>query len=346
MRNILKKFSFSFAALVAFLGSESAFADSKSYMLDVGGVATALIKGQEVIGKLENMDPGPALVPKNAFQKQLVTLSADYARELVAHLTGEELTVVASADEKEINDLLEKAGSRIRITFGPDDKFAVVSILSVGIKFVKPGDIATKDEKTQKVTYFDIGGKPAMRFTNGSHAIAMREMKGSREPVIVLESQNGDMLVLHRTDDRHDSGPAAKEGFAQNLLACAQDCPDMKGYLGAIVPLTLVDTDVNLDDLKDLAFEGTDWYVSQAKQQVRFYLDPNGATVKTETVLVFGQRSVSTKPTYYRLDGGYFAVMYRPGMTMPYFSGWVSPEDFNVPPTYTLPEGWVAASAK
>lgn len=331
-------------AALTFSLATSASSAEKSYMLDVGGVATALTKGQEIIGKLEGMNPPPPFVPLNDFQRELVTLTAEYARELVAHLTGEELTVVASASETEINKILEKAGSRIRIKFGPDDKFAVVSVLNVGIKFTKPADIATKDEKTGKLTYFDIGGKPAMRFTNGNHAIAMKRMKDVNEPVIVLTAKNGDVLVLHRTDDRH-VGPANKESFAQKLLACARDCQDATGYLGAIVPMTLVDTDADLGPLAGLAFAGTDWYVSQAKQQVRFYLDPNGATVKTETVIVFATRSVSAKPTYYRLDGSYFAVMYRPGMSVPYFSGWVSPEDFKVPPTYTLPADWTVASA-
>lgn len=332
------------ASAIVIASTCSAFAAEKSYMTDVGGISAALMKGQKIIGELEHMNPPPAFVTQNTSQRELVRVSAEYARELVAHLTGAEFTVVASANEGEINDLLKKAGSRIRIEFGPDDKFAVVSILNVGIKFEKPADIAKKDEKTGKVTYFDIAGKPAMRFTNGVHAIKMKQMDGDREPVIALTAKNGDLLVLHRTDDRH-VGVANKEEHAMRLLACAMECKDSVGYLGAVVPMTLVDTDVDISWLQKLAFAGTDWYVSQAKQQVRFYLDPNGATVKTETVIVFATRSVHSEPTYYRLNGGYYAVMYRPGMKVPYFSGWVSTADFNVPPTYTLPEGWHVTAA-
>lgn len=335
--------------IMCVLGSLVAFSPAKaaesSYVLDVGGIATALVKGQRVVGEIERTNPPPAFVPTNDFQRQIVTLTPEYARELLARLTGEELRVVASRSEAEINDILATAGSRIRIKFGPNDKFAVVSILNVGVQFKVPADVASKDEKTGVVSYFDINGKPAMRFTSGTHAIAMKQMEGTPHPVIVLTAQNGDLVILHRTDDRH-AQLSAKEHFAKKLVKCAQSCPATDDFLGAIVPMTLVDTEVQeVGRLKGLEFAETNWYVSQAKQQVRFYLDPKGATVKTETVVVKGQRSMQ-KSTYYELSGGFYAVMYRPGMTVPYFSGWISPNDFKVPPTYTLPTGWKVTSKR
>lgn len=327
--------------ILAFLMATPAYAGdtTKSYAFDLGGIATALVKSQQVIGGQRGL---PALEPANDFQRAIVPLVPDYAGELTKFLTAIELKVFASFNPAEINGALKDAGSRLRVDFNPPDEFAVVSILNVAPQFVVPGEIGTKDEKTGQMTYFSVGSKhAAFRMKTSTHKITFRKVEGEPEPLIVLDTQNGDQALLLRSDQRPNVF-TDKEAMAAKMFAARTAGKLVNHFTGAYLPMTSLEQEVNISDLEKLQYKGTRWEVSKALQQVRFLMDPNGVTVKTETVVVNTSRYLSVGPNYYSLDGSFYVVVLRPGMTKGYHSSFVGTDDFKVPESYKvkLPEDY------
>lgn len=315
-----------------------ALAQEESYVLDVGGIAMALNESQRTIGR----DTLPALKPVNKFQQNLIPYVEQYNAEMRQHMKSEELNVFASFDPEKINAALKKAGSRLRVDFTPPREFGVVSILNVSPQFAVPGELGVKDSKTGNMTYFSIDGRPAFRMTVGEHQIDFKRLPGSSEPLIVLNAKNGDQILLWKSD-RGAGDLHIKEGFAAAMLHAARNGDSVSGrYLGAVIPMVDLDQEVDISQLKGLEYAGTDWYVSEAKQQIRFLMDPNGVTVKSETVIVNTGRSLSIGPSYYDLTGSFYAVVVRPGMSVPYFSGFIGTEDRKIPASYEskLPEAY------
>ena len=147
-------------------------------------------------------------------------------------------------------------------------------------------------------------------------------------PIIVLTATNGDTLYLQRSDATTDR-LELKEAFATALVLRAASAQDASNYTGAIMPFVSIDREVSIDWLTQLKYAGTRYYVSQAKQQVRFKLTEKVAKVETETVVVNETRSSRPSgPVPYVLDDRFFAALVRKGETLPYFSAWIGQEDW------------------
>jgi hypothetical protein len=95
---------------------------------------------------------------------------------------------------------------------------------------------------------------------------------------------------------------------------------------------------VNLDMQPDISWllrmstvdqAGMPWAISQALQQTKFAMDEFGATV--ESAAAIGVRCLCL-PNRYQIDRPFVAAVFRPGLKLPIFIGYLDTDCWNRPP--------------
>lgn len=295
------------------------------YVLDFGGMVKAM-------AEIANFSKEPfykwRAVPGNTWQQDLLAIAPLVKQEL---LKIPEMKGYASRHHKVLNDLLAKDGSKIQMPpWDPKTGYGAVALLHLAVKWPVPGIYAEKS-KSGQVTPVTVLERPAFKMNVGEHKIRIvSERDGA--PIAIITAENGDMLLLQRSDMR------PKDGFylymeAGKIVTASQSGTDDGRYIGAVIPMINLHVEVKeIGNMLGMQL-GPD-VVMHALQDVRFYLDPNGALVKSATAVGMGRSIAAGRPTHLVFDGPFLAVVVRHGVDLPIFAGFITPSVFGAPPTW------------
>lgn len=240
-----------------------------------------------------------------------------------------ELETRASKVAAELNNFLQERGFTIKLDDFNDNEFGVVSILDVLVEWLDTGkrrklypvkDDGTVTKEPYDAVYLDDNFQVFVS-PNHNQPIARLDTKKEGEYVFLTKHpqsiENLDLMTV-----------------VKNLESSLE--PDNKTYWDAVMfPMVDLNQEVDIDWLKSMfTLVGMDkWEIAKALQQTKFRMNEVGARAESAVALQMRCASAMRHDPTLKIDGPFLVWMSRKGLSMPFFAGHITEEDWKDPKT-------------
>ncbi|HEV3456633.1 MAG TPA: hypothetical protein VHG32_08740 [Thermoanaerobaculia bacterium] len=296
-----------------------------SEVFDLGGVVKALSEAAAFIrgeGGEASWLASPANAEAGRKQRELLrrleAVRADLARI-------PELEAWASLVAAELNAILAREGFGIQLADWPQDGqgFGVVAILDLTVHWIETG----AGDRQIRIAANPRGGDPgagarsypAFALDVTANGIGLFEAPGGGAPLIRIPTRSGDVVWIHQT-------PWAPRSFdLYDEAARLQAGRGSAAAYGSVVEVTLPKIQLRREaDISWLAGMTADRFIVQeARQEVRFAMNEEGARAKTATAL--GVRGAILQ--HIVVNDDFLLWIERPGLSIPVFAGYLAKHD-------------------
>ncbi|HVQ44451.1 MAG TPA: hypothetical protein VMT30_05800 [Candidatus Saccharimonadia bacterium] len=289
-------------------------------------IAGCLEAAQPVTGR-------PLSESVNAMQNHLLGTLPPYVNELP--FLEQFVQAFAALTAEEINNQLAAAGfSDLQLpAWEPgNSEFGMAGVLNVQIDWLSPA--------TRRSLLVAGASYPAFQLKGSGQNCLVVPVAGG-EPVVRVPGQNNLELRLQVVRSAPSSVfDLMEEG--RRLVNFEIDPPVDSSYQGAVVPMVKLQEypDVAwLEGLRTTSVGGEYWEVAQAAQRVRFGMNEYGARAMEVTTMgaLLGGRS---DDNYYEVDGPFLVTIHEPGMPVPIFAAYVTPNDWRSPGNLGAMTSW------
>src|SRR3989344_1990290 len=318
-----------------------------SKVFDAAGIAKAMHEACSFIGA----NPEAWLLPKMANQatigqQQTLLPLLPYFNAELAKIP--ELKAWASTVAEDLNSILAKEGFNIRLDPWPKedeaDKFGVVSILDLAVKWIEAGDGTARI--TPGMSNRPLGPRrtfpretsPAFKLDRVGNKIEFFESEDA-DPLIRIATQNGDFVWLRVRPKPLDQFGLYDAVRAEHAARSKGPSARFAKVEDVTIPKVHFRKEVDIDWMCGLTQYGTlaekpgQFVISQAKQEVRFAMNEVGARAKTATALLVA-RSIAVDPTirHVVVDDDFLLWIERPGVNnIPIFVGYFEKDSWKDP---------------
>ncbi|MDP3725244.1 MAG: hypothetical protein Q8R20_02100 [Nanoarchaeota archaeon] len=228
---------------------------------------------------------------------------------------------IVSATASRVNDFFAKQGYELRIRDLGRDELAVGATFAAELEWLQEG----------LETHIEIGGK---KYKAIDVSAGVRVLGFSGREVVEIQTRNGDVVYVTKVLDRDAEGLAKIETgtfdtnlFVNSYIDVPADARRRLGYKAVVLPeVRQLDTTFDLKALTGLMIndrDGTQWRITEAVQQIKFWLDRNGCGVKSAAAAIMSKGISST----YVVDGPFIIWARRPGVELPIFAGIIYPDE-------------------
>jgi hypothetical protein len=295
-----------------------------SEVFDLAGIVKALSEAESFSGGAAAWRANPAHSEVGRKQRELLR-RLDAVRAELARIP--ELKAWASLVAAELNDILAQEGFGIRLDGWPQDgqNFGVVAILDVTVHWIEKG---AGDRQISIVPHANGGGPgsrprqyPAFLLNVHGNDIALFEAPGGGAPLIRIPTRSGDVVWIHQS-------PRAPRSFdLYDEAARLQEGRKSAAAFGRVMDVTLPKIQLRREvDISWLdGMSAAKLIVQEAKQEIRFAMNEEGARAKTATAM--GIRSAGTVSEHIVVDDDFLLWIERPGVAVPLFAGYLAKHD-------------------
>lgn len=317
-----------------------------SKVFDAAGIAKAMHEACSFIGA----NPEAWLLPKMANQATIGQQQT--LLRLLPYFNAElpkipELKAWASTVAEDLNSILAKEGFNIRLDPWPKedeaDKFGVVSILDLAVKWIEAGDGTAHvlsgparrpngDQEEVAIPY------DAFKLRRTANEIELFESE-DQQPLIRIPTQSGDVVWL-----RVRPKPAEQFGLydavrAEHAARSQSPSARFRKVVDVTIPKIHLREQVDIDWMCGLTQYGTlvgrpgRFFISQAKQEVRFAMNEIGARAKTATALgMIRATAFDDSIRHVVVDDDFLLWIERPGVNnIPIFVGYFEKDSWKDP---------------
>jgi len=271
---------------------------------------TALYAISAALHKAEEFAEVKDWYSKNDFQKEF--LEKFFPKDSESqYFTPEELESIASTSAEEINSFLKERGFDLELGPIPPYGFGTAGVMRVLVKWKKAGT---------KIKIFNKNRKeyPAAKLEN----IAIYEVKGWPNLVAEIECENKDKVYLTKAEKDYSGFWFLPEQLLEenNFLR--------KGFYEIKFPFVDLNQMVDISFLQNMALENQ-FQIEKAIQQTKFRMNHLGA--KAESAAAFKYLRCCSQSPSLIFNEPFLIWMTRPGLSMPYFVGYITEDDWKDP---------------
>ena len=286
----------------------------------------------EAIRYLETKFPQEKFVitPNNDRQNQYMNLS--FQPEDLIRFSTSELKSKASAVISEVNEWLKENGYSIQLTeTSTTDSFAVASILEINTEWQQEGIETTLRGQSVDYKAFSLKLKNENTSIYGSiedpnfNTFCIEDYAN---PVIFFTAKNYDLIYLLEADQTKElKNPTEMYRFIGKSVSKHSKVYNINKLVLPELDLN-VKPDISWIHKMNFVSNNNQYFIDEAKQQIKFKMDKVGAEVKTATTMrcMSGSLMPASKTWYF--DKPFYIWLCRPGTHQPYFSGYIDLESF------------------
>jgi hypothetical protein len=274
----------------------------------LSGIVACMMKANDFLGK------DCRWIEKNKDQWQFLH---GFFEKLKSATSIPEMESIISRSAEEINAFLAERGFSITLDPFQGDEFGVASVLDLLVKW---------QEKGERTKVLDIYDAVMLKSVQGA---SVRRIHESDSYVVTVDTQGDDKVHMMMVDDNLLDVPMSLTQLALDMTKKGE--PDF--YEKVIFPMIDLNvmTDINwLLGMVAVDEDGSDWAVSQAKQQNKLRLNEFGARAQSATAMGM-LRGMAVPPTVFTIDKPFLIWFTRSGIEMPLFVAHVTEEDWKDP---------------
>lgn len=237
--------------------------------------------------------------------------------------TIKEIVTKASRSVEELNAFLREHGFSIELDAfeGPKD-FGVVSILNLLVEWFSPG---------KEVPIMGVDGKTysGVQLKRSEHGVRFFHHPRWPGPIVQIHTLSGDLVYLSPISESQVPDMAT---IRSNLPSYDNLARRIDGYSDVQFPMVNLNQEVDISWLKGLNTVDQDnlpAVITQALQQTRFRMNQFGA--RAESAVAVGVASGFSIPNSFIINSSFAVWITRPGIEIPLFFGYITPEDWKDP---------------
>ena len=230
-----------------------------------------------------------------------------------------ELSAIASRDASEINAWLAERKFNITLDPFPPHGFGTASMLDVAVQWLTAGIV-------REVRLMTGGVVPGVVLKEGVSVFHSRRLGA----VARIETKNGDTVGISRQVDV----PTGLHLADYVRARASDDVRRISDYEGVHFPMVDLDQQPDISwlvNMETLGDDGFPYFVAQALQQTKFKMNQFGARVKSAAAIGVYRSSVQRSKPPLVIDGPFLVWIERPGLSRPFFVGFITDEDMKDP---------------
>ncbi|HSI20229.1 MAG TPA: hypothetical protein VLA04_00760 [Verrucomicrobiae bacterium] len=243
-------------------------------------------------------------------------------RDELNNVTG--LDAIADFDFDKVNAWIRDKGFTIQLdpAMGPGNPFATASVYDQLVNWRNPGKVTTVHTE-------DNTSYPAFHLKNG---VEVRTYRHYSHPIVQIATESGHSVFITVLDAPPDAGLAVFDAAIRLNAGMADIQSSYEYYKGAIIPMVNLNQENDISWMKGLFtdIEGDmPAIISQALMQTKLRMNENGARMQAAVALGVSRGISMDEP--YVVNRSFLYWCTQPGVTLPVFAAYVTPEDWSNP---------------
>jgi hypothetical protein len=237
-----------------------------------------------------------------------------------------EMKTRASYSAEEINAFLRDNGFTITFSEFAEGEFGVASLMKMLVEWLQPGRkgsfTSTFDGKAYPCVFLRQDAEPTF------YQLTLAD--GIPANIVRIPTKSGDSICMMPVGSRK-MARVDLTGVVQDIVHTAEPCDDFEGV---IFPMVDLDETKGLDWLagvKTINEAGQPFVVTQAIQQSRLKMNHKGAKMESAMAMRIGTTSMRFPKPPFVIDEPFLFWAERGGLALPYFTAYVSPENWKDP---------------
>lgn len=307
----------------------------------ISGIAYAITRLYNIYNTNHNITITPSytnLLDENTSNNVWIgTLDLAW-KELTKKIKGkieleEDVNIANELNESKFSkEMLSNDNYKISVTTNGTGGYDIVALLSKKLKFLYGFDNFSFDlnwtfgkDNDEYIKYFGINNASAEEMNENVKILFFNEetiYNNSKDCAVELKTQEGDEIILYRTDDNKSFDEYYKDIQVKTEQYTGEHTFQKADQL--YIPYVRVNGLINYNELKNKKIlnaknkEGQDLYINEVVQEVNFYLNEKGCNMNSKATMVTTYASEGER--YIKFDDTFILFMKEKNADMPYFA--------------------------